>query len=74
MPAAIAAAEEAITQSGGSALAPREPLAISASVITPIVFWASLVPCASASSPPETTWPYLKPRVTVPGRCRPTTR
>ena len=29
------------------------PFATSARVITPIVFWASLVPCASASRPPE---------------------
>ena len=33
------------------------PLAIRARVITPIVFCASLVPWASASSPPETIWP-----------------
>ena len=50
------------------------PLATSASVITPIVFCASFVPCASASRPPEMTWPKRKPRVTGPGRSRPTIR
>ncbi len=57
VPRAIAVAEETITQSGGSALAPRVPLATRARVITPIVFCASLVPCARASMPPETICP-----------------
>ena len=63
------------TQVGGvGSLAGSEPLATSASVITPIVFCASLVPCASASRPPEMTWPPRKPLVTGPGRSRPTIR
>ena len=75
MPSAIAVAAETTTQNGGSEpVATRLPLAISASVITPIVFWASLVPWASASRPPETTWPKRNPRVTGPGRWRPTIR
>ena len=49
----------------------RLPLATSARVMTPIVFWASLVPCASARRPPERTWPSWNPRVTGPGRWRP---
>ena len=61
-------AAETTTQVGTVGPARRElPLATSARVITPIVFCASLVPCASASSPPETTWPRRKPRVTGPG-------
>ena len=45
------------TQVGTSKLAPPwiEPLAISASEITPIVFWASLVPWASATIDEEAT-------------------
>ncbi len=39
-----------------------------------MVFCASLVPCASASRPPEITWPKRKPPVTGPGRSRPTIR
>jgi hypothetical protein len=38
----------------------------------PIVFCASFVPCASASTPPERTCPARKPRDTGPGRCCPT--
>ena len=48
------------------------PLATSASVITPIVFCASLVPCARASIPPDRIWPSRKPRVgAAPGRSLP---
>ena len=45
------------TQVGTSNAAPplMLPLAISASEITPIVFWASLVPCASATIEEEAT-------------------
>ena len=35
----------------------------------PMVFWASLVPWASATIDAETIWPSLKPFVTV--RCAP---
>jgi hypothetical protein len=72
VPSAIALAAETTTQNGTLASDERDPLAIRARVITPIVFCASLVPWASASMPPETTWPYLKPRFTGPGRSLPT--
>src|SRR3954452_694006 len=63
------------TQSGTSGLAAgRLPWATSASVMTPIVFCASLVPWASASSPPDISCPRRKPRVTGPGRWRPRMR
>jgi hypothetical protein len=37
------------------------PLAISARVMTPMVFWASFVPWASETIEAETTWPTRKP-------------
>ena len=37
------------------------PWAISASEITPIVFWASFVPCASDTSDAEQICPYRYP-------------
>ncbi len=71
----MAAADETTTQSGTwKSSAAMVPLATSASVITPIVFCASFVPWASASSPPEMTWPKRNPDVTGPGRSRPTIR
>src|ERR671914_1258521 len=71
----IAAAAETITQNGGvGSPAGREPYATSARAITPMVFWASLVPCASASSPPDTTWPPRNPLATGPGWSLPTIR
>src|SRR5215207_9652377 len=46
-------------QAGTSKSAPPSivPLAIKAREITPIVFWASLVPCASATIDDDATWP-----------------
>ena len=71
----MALAAEITTQSGtAKCLAAMSPWAISASVITPIVFCASLVPCERASRPPEASWPSRKPRLTGPGRSRPTIR
>ena len=71
----MASAELATTQSGTWKLSlAMVPLATSASVITPIVFWASFVPWARASSPPEITCPPRKPRVTRAGRRPPTMR
>src|SRR5918992_351029 len=68
-------AAETITQNGGvGSPAGREPYATSARAITPMVFWASLVPCASASSPPDTTCPPRNPLVTGVGRNLPTIR
>jgi hypothetical protein len=43
---------------------------ISVSVMTPIVFWASLVPCASATIDADTICPILNPFLTVPSRPR----
>ena len=52
------------TQVGTSKLSPpdRLPLAISASEMTPIVFCASLVPCASATIDEDATCAQRKPR------------
>ena len=57
-----------------SASADSVPLATSARKMIPIVFWASFVPCESASRLAEMTWPSRNPRVTGPGRWRPTIR
>ena len=51
--AEMAKAQVMITQSGVLALLVMVPLATSAKVSTPIVFWASFVPWASATKPPE---------------------
>ena len=39
----------------------HSPAAIRARVMTPIVFWASLVPCASETSEALPIWPQRKP-------------
>ena len=58
VPSAIAAAEETMTQNGTSKeSAFRSPWAMSASVMMPIVFCASFVPCASENRLPVTIWP-----------------
>ena len=64
VPSPIATPHNATTQSGGAAPAGSEPTVMSVSVITPIVFCASLVPWASATVDADTTCPNLKPRVT----------
>ena len=75
VPAAIAVPEHTITHSGTWVWwALSVPLATSASVITPIVFCASLDPWASASAALETISPARKPRATRPGLRRPSTR
>ena len=66
VPSAIAVAAERITQVGTAKLSVR-PSATSASTITPIVFWASLAPCASATSEPEPICASRKPRFSGPG-------
>ena len=54
----MAVADETMTQVGTSKpVAGRSPCAISASVMMPIVFWASLVPWASENIEPETSCP-----------------
>ncbi len=40
----------------------------------PIVFWASFVPWASENIDPDRSCPMRYPRLTGPGRSRPTTR
>ncbi|MDF2491618.1 MAG: hypothetical protein K0Q58_196 [Microbacterium sp.] len=51
-----------MTQSCGSAFSEFcQPAMISASVMTPMVFCASFVPCASATSEDEKICPHRKP-------------
>jgi hypothetical protein len=40
---------------------------IGANVITPVVFWASLVPCANATREADTTWQRRKSSATISG-------
>ena len=53
------------THSGGAECAGSRPTVISVRVITPMVFCASLVPCASATIEAETICARWKPRVIV---------
>src|SRR5262245_56285036 len=55
VPSAIAVAQTTLTQVGTPASADSRPPATSVSTITPIVFCASFVPCASATSELEST-------------------
>ena len=65
---AIAVAALIFTQSGTEKCsADWWPDTISASVITPIVFWASFVPWVKATKPPETSWRRRKTLFTGPG-------
>ncbi len=52
-----------ITHSGGRAPAGSDPAVISVSVMTPMVFCASLVPWASDTSDADAIWPIRNPRV-----------
>ena len=62
VPSAIDSAQPNLTQNGTLKWAAlMSPWAISASEITPIVFWASLVPCASDTSDAEPICPYRYP-------------
>ena len=65
VPAAIASPAATITHSGGAEPVGSRPTVISVRVITPMVFCASLVPCASATIEAETTCAARNPRVTV---------
>ena len=56
---------ERITQMGGPEFGARTPAVMRVSVMTPIVFCASDVPCASETSEAEAIWPLLKPFLTV---------
>ena len=57
----MASAQETLTQNGMLLVSDQLPEAISASVMTPIVFCASLVPWASETSEALPIWPHLKP-------------
>src|ERR1700742_1350528 len=54
-------AQQTMTQTGAWDLAASVPLAISARVMTPMVFCASLVPCASETTQAEPICPMRKP-------------
>ena len=62
----IASAQQTMTQIGALDLAASVPLAIRARVMTPMVFCASLVPCASETMQAEPIWPILKPCLRAP--------
>src|SRR4051794_15626763 len=70
VPSAIVLAQQMTTHSGTWKPGPLEiePLAIRASEITPIVFWASFVPCASATIDDDATCPHRNPRSDRSGR------
>src|SRR3984893_7012255 len=62
----MASAQQTMTQTGALDPLATVPLAISARVITPIVFCASLVPCASETTQAEPTCPIRKPCLRAP--------
>ena len=62
----MASAQARMTQNGAFDLAARVPLAIRASVMTPIVFCASLVPCASETMQADPICPIRKPWLRAP--------
>src|ERR1700749_3432181 len=57
----IPSAQQTMTQTGALEPAASVPLAISARVMTPMVFCASLVPCASETTQAEPICPIRKP-------------
>ena len=62
VPRAMANAQDTLTHSGTEVVSVHCPAAMRARVITPIVFWASLVPWASETSEALPIWPQRKPR------------
>ena len=70
MPSAIASPAERITQNGGPEFGASTPAVIRVRVMMPIVFWASLVPWASATIDADTICPALNPRFVVPSSAR----
>ena len=66
VPRLMAKAQETITQVGAFDPLASVPLAINARVITPMVFWASLVPWASDTIDAEPIWPIRNPWERVP--------
>ncbi len=61
VPIAMAKAQEAMTQNCGPEPGSWVPAAISTRVMMPMVFWASLVPCARATRLDVKIWPVRKP-------------
>jgi len=61
VPMAIASAHASFTQKGIGAFESMVPCATSARKMMPIVFCASLVPCASETSEAEPIWPQRNP-------------
>ena len=57
----MAIAQETLTQNGTAVVSVHWPAAMRARVMTPIVFWASLVPWASETSDALPIWPQRKP-------------
>ena len=62
----MASAQQTMTQTGAFDPLATVPLAISARVMTPMVFCASLVPCASETTQAEPTCPIRKPCLRAP--------
>src|SRR4051794_40539720 len=62
VPAAMARAHATITQVSGALPGSWTPAAMRVSVITPMVFCASFVPCASATSEELNSWPTRNTR------------
>src|ERR1700757_1726507 len=62
----MASAQQTMTQTGALEPLATVPLAISARVMTPIVFCASLVPWASETTQAEPTCPIRKPCLRAP--------
>ena len=63
VPRAMAMPQATMTQFGVVAVGARVLLAIRANVMIPMVFWASLVPCASAIMEAEPFWASRNPAV-----------
>ena len=74
VPAAMATPAATTTHNGGADCAGSRPTVISIRVITPMVFCASLVPCASAIIEAETICARWNPRTIVRRSLRAATR
>jgi hypothetical protein len=61
VPIAMARAQATLTQIGTDPVSVQWPAAMSARVMTPMVFCASLVPWASETSEALPIWPHRKP-------------
>jgi hypothetical protein len=68
VPSPIVNPETRITHTGGEEPVGNAPAEINVKVITPIVFCASFVPCASETSEADAVWPNRNPGLTVPRR------